>query len=185
MTYATRKPKVTLYVPQGLLPEGRHGQSDISHMDMDDPMPDPNRPAGGQKIKAAVNNRRDVLLFEYCNHRISDAAYLQGRILQQALVLRGGSGQSQWMEGDKVDAGSLVALAIARNIDVAKLANETIQHCRNTLGKHQGSHVVLCLRQPMQWQEVCARYGEAGPKAEAFYARLFRDGLEALADEAS
>lgn len=169
------------FVPDGLLPEGTHGRMDIRHRDVADPMPNSKGPPG-QRIRVAGNINRDVLEYEFGFGRISEGAYFQGRILQQALEIKGGSGQSQWMEGDKVDAGSLVAMAIARNIDRATIANQAIAHCLVTLGIKQGPVVIACLRSPMTWPEVAASIGRPGPRGQRYASTMFRDGLEGLAE---
>lgn len=167
------------FIPDHLPREGHHGRKDLRYREVHDP----NEPLDTRKkIVVAVNINRDVLEFELGHGRITKQAYAQGRLLQTALELRGGSGQSQWSEGDKVDAGSLVALAIARNLDRARMAVSVIEHCHFTLGKRMGAHVVLCLREPRTWPDITALYGEQGERAERYYARLFRDGLECLAE---
>lgn len=171
----------TPYTPAGLIPEGDYGRVIIRHRDVPDPLPNPKGPPG-QLIRAAININRDVLEFEFGHRRISAEAYTQGRIIQKALEIAGGSGQSQWSEGDKVDAASLVELAIARNIDRAMIATQVIDHCRWTLGKRQGPVVITCLREPLSWSDVAAKIGRPGSRGERYASTMFRDGLECLAE---
>jgi hypothetical protein len=166
----------------GALPaEGEYGRIEIVHADVDNPTWEPGHPDHLRKVTAAINSRRDVLEWEFGRKQISPAAYLQGRIIQQALEIRGGSGQAQWSEGDRVDAGSLVALAIAKNLDRANAATHVIRHCLRELGRLQGGRLVACLRQPATWETIAQAWGLSGRQAQQQIAWQFRQGLEHLA----
>lgn len=163
-----------------LTPEGDYGRVAVAHTLVPDPFPDPKgRPR--QRIRVAVNFKRDVLEWEHKRGALSDGAYLQGRLIQQALEFQGGSGQSQWIQGDKVDAGSLVALAIARNLDRAKMAQNVIDHLHRELGRIDAAVIVLSLRQPGTWSELAQRWGRDHDDMRKELAWRFRRGLEHLA----
>jgi hypothetical protein len=165
--------------PDGLLHQGQHGRAHIVHMRVPDPMPDSKGPPGQQSI-AAVNTKRDVLLFEYGRGKISEAAFAQGRLIQAALEIQGGSGASQWAEGDRVDAGSLVAWAIAKGIDRARAATGIIAVVHRELGKIDGAVVILSLRQPGTWSDMARAWGRDDADMRKELSARFRRGLEHL-----
>jgi hypothetical protein len=176
-------PKIAAFRPDNLPKQGKHGRTQIVHMRVPDPMPDPKGPPGQQSI-AAVNIKRDVLLYEFGRGRISEAAYLQGRLIQQALEYQGGGGGSQWAEGDRVDAGSLVAFAIARGIDRARAAVDIMTTVHRELGKLDAFVVIVALRQPGTWSELAEQWpfhdGGDPHNLRKMIAARFRQSLEAM-----
>jgi len=167
------------YIPEGLVSEGSSGHKLIRHRVADDPMEADSR----KKIVVAVNIARDVLETEYGCGRITKSAYSVGLLIQAALEDRGGSGQAQWNEGDRIDAATTADLRIVSMLDKARTSVEIVDRMRMDLGILAGPVIEKALRTPGTWADLAAQFGRKGLRSEQFYAKVFREGLEALANE--
>jgi len=166
--------------PDQLLPVGRYPTMTIVHDRVRDPHPHPDTPL--RSIVVARNIKSDILGTEHAHGRISDAALAVGREIEQALTILGGSGQSQWLQGDRIDPGRRVELAVVAGLDRADAALATMRRVYRVAGMIMGDTVVDILRARLTFAEVAHKRGEPSTRGTQYVARLFRDGLEAMAN---
>lgn len=166
--------------PDQLLPPGCYPTMTIVHDRVRDPHPHPDAPL--RSILVARNIRFDILGTEHAHGRISDAALAVGREIEQALTILGGSGQSQWLQGDRIDPGRRVELAVVAGLDRADAALATMRRVNLTLGHLMGGIVMSVLRDRLTFAQVAARRGKHSQRDGLYIGRLFRDGLEAIAE---
>lgn len=170
--------------PDTLIPEGRHGRALIRHVAVVDPHPHPDAPL--RPIIAARNLAGDILATELAHGRITRAAYNIGREIEEALAIVGGSGQPQWLQGDRVDAGRRVELAVVAGLDRAAQANRVIRRTYRSVGMIMGRVIELVLRNRLTWGQVARNMGyDDSERDRRYVARQFRDGLEHLTGPAN
>jgi len=157
---------------------------DLQFGDVDDPAP------GGvrRRRRVAINTRTDTLEQEYAHGRLSEAAYRSGRIYQRVLERSGNSSSfsSSWPSLGRIDNSADPDAHIVRRLDNAAEAVAMLQETRPIVGIHGERILTLVLGQGLSLGEAAARLmtggGSISRHATSFYAWLFRQVLEALAD---
>lgn len=165
------------FVPDGVLPAGDYPTMTILREEVIDPLPHPDAPL--RRSVAARNIRNDILKQELAHNRISREAYNIGREYEEALLILGGSGQSQWLQGDRVDAGRRVELAVVAGMDRASRAVKTIERMDRAMGQFAGPVVRMALRERMTFGQIAVKFGRPdNAEWRNYFARVFRDALD-------
>ena len=172
-------------------------------------VPDPQPDAYGgpnQRVIATVNRRVDILEHERAHGRISNEAYLEGRIVQALFERTGLSGGSTWNDGSRVDAEVAKEIAIIRRVDTARAIEARVAALRNILGETDATIVRQVLGENRSYAQVTQTLavksaaggawlplgkggavkppiGEVRARRIAYIAQRFRDALETLARE--
>ena len=146
-------------------------------------IPDPYNP-GGRRLLASVNIRTDLLELELAHNRISEAAFLIGREIQDKLEqqTRVGAG-NQWNSGDRVDQYQQHELHIVGGLELAR----EIQAYFSWIGRCLGRANLDCkiirdiLGEHLSYGACAVNHGKHGDRGTRYIAQRFRDALEALA----
>lgn len=172
---------------------------------------DPDKPyKGPQRFIGTVNRRVDILEYERSHGRISNEAYLEGRIVQAMFERQGLPGGSTWTNGSRIDAELAKEMAILRRVDAAAAITAQLKKLRDLLGDIDTGILRQVLGENRVYAEVAqTRFLNAaaadGGVAEweplgaggmvkrdgktvrreriAYVAQRFRDALETLARE--
>jgi len=144
---------------------------------------DPYNP-GGRRLLAVSNTDTDLLEWELAHHRISQAAFLIGREIQDMLEqqTRVGAG-NQWNSGDRVDTYQQHELYIVGGLELAR----EIQAYFSWIGRCLGSANIDCkivrdiLGDRLSYGQCALAHGKHGERGQRYVAQRFRDALEALA----
>jgi hypothetical protein len=145
-----------------------------------------------KRLLATVNRRVDILEEEHAHGRISQAAYLVGRIAQQVFERYRGPSGGQWIMGDHVDAARNAHLAVIAAIDAARDVLAFMGKLRRTLGVIDAPIMQKILGEGKTYTEVAAMRipavcrvmpRDVGRYEVAYIAQRFRDALETLANE--
>jgi hypothetical protein len=165
----------------------RSGNVAIDTVAVPDPKPHPDR-GPGQRLIATVNRRVDILEHERSHGRISNEAYLEGRLVQAIFERTGLSGGSTWNAGSRVDAEIAKELAIIRRVDTARAITVRVELLKNALGLVDAEIVRQILGENRKYVDVVLpqRMATAETPRErgvSYIAQRFRDALETLAQE--
>ncbi len=143
---------------------------------------------GGRRLLATINVRTDLLELELAHNRISQAAFLIGREIQDKLEqqTRTGAG-NQWNSGDRVDQYQQHELHIVAGLELAR----EIQAYFSWIGRCLGRASIDCrllrdiLGERLSYGACATMHGKLGDRGTRYIAQRFRDALEALATAAA
>lgn len=141
---------------------------------------DPMEP--GKRIHATINRRVDVLEIERSHKRITEAAYMTGRVAQ-AIFERTGHAPDR----DRDPAGDRSKLEYVRDlpmilaIDDARTVAAYEKWIVSVLG-HMDSRILrYVIRDGRTFAQLAEDRGRGGRQGTSYYADRFRDALETLA----
>ncbi|MGY2051702.1 hypothetical protein [Methylobacterium sp. JK268] len=150
-----------------------------------DPWPNPDRDpfAEPERVQVTINRNTDLLEREFAHGRISEQAYLVGRVLQEAFERRAGPRGGGSPEGrDRVDQTVAHELAIALAIDDAMFVERLMGRLQQAVGSYGARFLHQVLANGREFAEISRGLGRGdGRQAVAFVAARFRDLLEAIA----
>ena len=146
-------------------------------------IPDPYNP-GGRRILATINVRTDLLELELAHRRISQAAFLVGRDIQNMLerATHTGAG-NQWNSGDRVDQYQRKEEQIIGQFEMARRIEAHAAWMRRCLGHDNIDCKIIrnILGDQMSYGACAVLHAKKGDRGARYIAQRFRDALEALA----
>ncbi|WP_043749951.1 hypothetical protein [Methylobacterium nodulans] len=152
-----------------------------------DPWPNPDRDpfAEPERIQVTINRNTDLLEREFAHGRISEPAYLVGRVLQEAFERRAGPRGGSSPEGrDRVDQTVAHELTIALSIDDGRFVEMLIERLEQAVGSYGARFLHQVLAHGREFAEISRGLGRGDSRqAVAFVAERFRDLLEAIAED--
>jgi hypothetical protein len=136
----------------------------------------------GERLVATINRTVDILEDERSRHRISEAAYREGRMAQAVFERARGPGSSNWQGGSRVDAHTAKELTIIYALDGARRIQDLVHDLRMQLGRIDANLVQRIVGEGKSYAEVAALQGKSGDRGVRYIAARFRDALESLAE---
>jgi hypothetical protein len=134
------------------------------------------------RLVVRINTNVDILESERSRHRISEAAYQTGRLIQGALerAVRFGSA-SNWQGGDRVDQVIAREERINNQLDDARAIKAWMTFIEREVGR-VGARFLREILSGKSYAEYASDRGRTGTRAVHDIAQRFRDLLEDLAE---
>lgn len=137
----------------------------------------------GAQLLATVNRRTDILEDERSHGRISEAAYLVGRELQEAWERQARLGSSSnWNDGGRVDMSERHELAIGYAVQDAKQIAQTMRRLEAAVGTIGARVLRAIIGDRIPFAAFAAARGKSGERGTAQVASHFRMLLEDVAE---
>lgn len=136
----------------------------------------------GARQQASVNVRTDILETELHQGRISEAAFAEGRRVQQLLEVSQRIGGTNWTGGDRVDMWIAHEARILDAIVDAQDVQREVAWLRHELGAYDTQILRWALGDGMSYMSMAARTGPATTRRASVIAARFRTALESLAN---
>ncbi|SEQ49326.1 hypothetical protein SAMN05216548_10536 [Faunimonas pinastri] len=144
-------------------------------------VPDPENPK--ERILARVNRNVDLLELERSHGRISEAAYMVGRIIQavfeQAAGVRMGGG---WAGGEKVDAATEDEIRLIRTLAKARLADDYVKRIEKVVGEVGAKFLRRLIMGEASFASEGAARGKGRDRGAAYAGDRFRWMLEEISE---
>lgn len=134
------------------------------------------------RIQATVNRRVDILEKERSNNRLSEAAYLTGRILQEKFERASGIGGSNWMGASKQDPMVQHELRVLAAVISAEDITKTMTRIRSRLGYMDARLIQRVIGDRMSFGQCAEVTGKNGERGAGYIGTRFREALEDLAE---
>ncbi|GJE03589.1 hypothetical protein [Methylobacterium isbiliense] len=152
---------------------------------VEDPWPNPERDPflPRERVRVTINRLTDLLEREYAHKRITDAAYLIGRVLQEVFERRSGPRAAGSPEGrDRVDQSVAHELAMVLAIDDGRLVEALKARLAQSVGSYGARFLHQVLAEGREFAEISRGLGRGDSRAAvAFVAEHFRTLLEQVA----
>jgi len=142
-------------------------------------VPDPLEP--NRRLKATVNRRVDILEQERSHRRITEAAYLTGRVAQAIFERASGARSPSFNPGDRVDTTLARELSTIMAIEDARAIAAYEKWIVSVLGRLDTRILIFILKDRKSFAQLADLRGRNGRQGTAYYADRFRDALEMLA----
>ena len=136
---------------------------------------------GVSRIQATVSINVDILEKERAHTRISEAAYLTGRILQEKFERASHLGGSNWMGTSKQDPMMQQELRVLSAIISAEDVTKTLARIRSRLGHIDARLIQRVLGDRMSFGQCAEVTGKNGERGASYIGARFREALEDLA----
>lgn len=168
-----------LTAPGELPAEGLQGKAEIRHA----AVPDPNPSFTGQRQRAAINIRVDLLEREYAGGRLTEGAYRAGLLIQAALQVIALSGRGQWGEGSRVDPAQVSDAIMVDALHKASLAVKLFDRIKREVGNHDAKLLKMTLGEGLTIEQVVAKFGApVSAWTTRYQLKRFRDALEFVSE---
>jgi hypothetical protein len=127
--------------------------------------------------------RIDLLDRERRAGRIDEAQYRVGREVEAVFERMGNlGGGGQWMDGDRIDAGSRVEIKTVIGIEQAVVVNSFLGWLVRQLGAYDTRLLWLVLGHGQSFADAALAFGRRGRRSWHYMADRFRDALTVLAN---
>ena len=137
---------------------------------------------GKERVLATINRRVDILETERSHARISDAAYHNGRIVQEVFERANRLLGCNWLGGSGLDPAEARATKIEKSVENAERVRKLVERISARLGMIDTRLLRRVLGDRMTFAQCAALQGKAGDRGERYVAARFRDALEALSE---
>jgi hypothetical protein len=142
-------------------------------------IPDPLEP--NRRLKATVNRRVDILEQERSHKRITEAAYLTGRVAQAIFERASGAKSPSFNPGDRIDTTLARELSVIMAIEDARTIAAYEKWIISVLGQIDARLLRSIIRDRRTFAQAAADRGRSSERGKAYFAERFRDALEQLA----
>lgn len=142
-------------------------------------VPDPLEP--NRRLKATVNRRVDILEQERSHKRITEAAYLTGRVAQAIFERASGARSPSFNPGDRVDTILAREVSMIMAIEDARAIAAYEKWIISVLGQIDVRILRDVIRERRTFGQLAEMRGRGGRQGTTYYAERFRDALEQLA----
>ena len=167
----------TWHPSDGLGRMPRSANADMTTAAVIDPYGD-----GKERVLATVNRRVDVLEQERSHGRISDAAYHNGRIVQEIFERASRLQGCNWLGGSGLDPAEARGLKIEKAVENARKVRQLMTRLIARLGMIDTRLLRRVLGDRMTFAQCAALQGKAGDRGERYVAARFRDALEEVSE---
>lgn len=174
--YSRRALRTAILPANGVGERPRSRQVSLARVAIDDPFD------AGAKLQATANRRVDVLEQERAHARISEAAYLTGRVVQAVFERMAGGIGGAWREGSRVDAAVAHELAILGKIKTARELQAMMARIEKRIGVVGARFLRQVIGDGVPLATYAERRGKSGVRAVAQVSAHFRMLLEDLAE---
>ncbi len=174
--YARRAIQDARMPPNGVGQRPRSKQVSLARV----AVPDPYDP--GERLQATVNRRVDILEQERSHGRITEAAYLTGRVVQAVFERAGGRSGGGWREGARVDAATAHELAIIRALDSAHALEAYLRRISRLVGEVGARFLRAVLADGISLGAYATGVGKGGNRGANQVRGHFRIVLEQIAE---
>ena len=134
------------------------------------------------RIRATANRRVDILELERSHGRISEAAYMVGRIVQATFERASGVRSGGGGAGVRVDAATAHELAIIYSIDNARAVQALMKRIESAIGTVGARFLRQVITEGVSFAGAAEQRGRGGRAGTAAAADRFRMLLEDLAE---
>ena len=134
------------------------------------------------RIQASVNRNVDILELERSHRRISEGAYLTGRIIQTAFEKLGGTRTANWQGSNKSDAKTISDVIAVNSIESAREITALMGRIVARIGMIDARLIRRILGDRMTFAQCADQQGKAGERGTSYVAMRFRDSLEDLTE---